>query len=369
MSDRFVFLREVMRPRRLLVVLLVCFGWLSGVMAGQPLVSRLEAVHVAEIHSGGVVQSVNLTQFKDQHLYSIEVLKGDVQQRVVVSGDHGRLMSIKALRDQHWESLYVWPGVRVVAHRGGALLGQPENTLAAIQRAIEVGADMIEVDIRQTKDGHLVLMHDATVDRTTNGSGRVDEMTLAAFQQLEIAGVEGMIMHPPTLREALELMRGRIDSDLDYKAGDLERLLSLVRELDMVKQSTMYGSWDRLRNLGRLEPALRIRPTADYPAQIPQVARELRPAMINMDWHAVTEAGIRSAHVQGCHAFVNCLAGADVDQYIDWAIDAGADYIQSDRPDVVIKMLKDKGLYRTGETLGDALETPLRASRLVYPFR
>jgi len=69
----------------------------------------------------------------------------------------------------------------VMAHRGGAALA-PENTLTAFHNAVELGVDMIELDIHATKDGHLVVIHDDTMDRTTNGSGRVNDLTLAEIQ-------------------------------------------------------------------------------------------------------------------------------------------------------------------------------------------
>jgi glycerophosphoryl diester phosphodiesterase len=104
----------------------------------------------------------------------------------MVDSVHGRLLRIYHKEEAGLNLVYQWPGVRVVAHRGGALLGPPENTLPAIEKAIEVGADLIEVDIRQTSDGHLVLMHDETVNRTTNGRGRVDSLTLKEIRALEI---------------------------------------------------------------------------------------------------------------------------------------------------------------------------------------
>src|SRR5699024_11167615 len=69
----------------------------------------------------------------------------------------------------------------VMAHRGGAALA-PENTLAAFHNAVELGVDMIQLDIHATKDGHLVVIHDDTMDRTTNGSGRVKDLTLTEIQ-------------------------------------------------------------------------------------------------------------------------------------------------------------------------------------------
>ena len=141
-------------------------------------VDRLQACHLAEIHTGAACESVALETQRDAPVYVVQTRRGDEQHRVVLSAVHGRLLSISRKSGQDWEPAYRWPGIRVVAHRGGALLGPPENTIPAIEKAIEVGADLIEIDIRQTSDGHLVLMHDATVNRTTNGSGPVSAMTL-----------------------------------------------------------------------------------------------------------------------------------------------------------------------------------------------
>jgi glycerophosphoryl diester phosphodiesterase len=332
-------------------------------------ISRLDAVHITEIHTGGTVQSISLTNEGEQQFYLLEALIEGNKLRVHINSKHGRLISIERRDNDSWVSQYRWPGVRVVAHRGGALLGPPENTLPAIEKAIQIGADLIEIDIRQTKDGALVLMHDTTVDRTTDGSGPISQMTLSEVRRLRVSDSNGRDIRVPTLEEALKTMKGRIDADLDYKDGNLEKLITIVRGLGMVKNSTMYGSWERAAQIAQLEPGLRIRPTADFPLQVPRLARELRPAIINLDWHAVSDEAIKQAHLHGCHAFVNCLAGADVDQYIRWAVDAGADYIQSDRPDVVIEILKEKNLYRLGATKGDPLGTPLQTKKLGYPFR
>ena len=75
-------------------------------------------------------------------------------------------------------------GFQVIAHRGGSGLA-PENTLAAFRRSMASGADVLEMDVRTTADGHLVVLHDATVDRTTDGSGAVNEMTLAQLKTLD----------------------------------------------------------------------------------------------------------------------------------------------------------------------------------------
>jgi glycerophosphoryl diester phosphodiesterase len=78
------------------------------------------------------------------------------------------------------------PGPWVVAHRGGAALA-PENTLEAFEKALVLGVDVLEMDLRFSADGAIVVVHDATVDRTTNGRGRVADLTLAELQDLDAA--------------------------------------------------------------------------------------------------------------------------------------------------------------------------------------
>ncbi len=99
----------------------------------------------------------------------------------------------------------------IIGHRGFRTR-YPENTLASFQAALDAGADMIELDIRLSSDGHLVVIHDAEVERTTNGEGPVISYTLAELKQLDA----GIWFHPrfvneriPSLEEVLDLVRGR----------------------------------------------------------------------------------------------------------------------------------------------------------------
>jgi glycerophosphoryl diester phosphodiesterase len=96
-----------------------------------------------------------------------------------------------------------WPewSVAFVAHRGGIIPGYPENTLAAFRQAIEQGAEVIEIDLRGTKDGEIVIIHDETLDRTTNGKGPVSDRTLAELRQLDAGRGERI----PTYEELLQL--------------------------------------------------------------------------------------------------------------------------------------------------------------------
>ena len=107
--------------------------------------------------------------------------------------------------------------IYVAAHRGLSS-DYPENTMAAFRAAIAVGVDQIETDIRVSKDGELVLIHDATVDRTTNGHGRVDEMTFAELRTLRLSGTEHGI---PTLREVLAAVDGKVPLLVELKGENI----------------------------------------------------------------------------------------------------------------------------------------------------
>ncbi len=107
------------------------------------------------------------------------------------------------------------PSVRrylIVAHRGASAY-EPENTLRAFERAIQMGADMSELDAHLSKDGHVIVMHNAAVDQTTNGHGAIADMTLEELKALDAGKGERI----PTLQEVVDLMRGRNGIYLELK--------------------------------------------------------------------------------------------------------------------------------------------------------
>ena len=100
----------------------------------------------------------------------------------------------------------------VIAHRGAKAV-EPENTLRAFSRAMEMGANMIEMDLHATRDGHVVVIHDNDLRHTTNLRGKVSEMTLEEVRRAD-AGKGELV---PTLQETLELTRGKIQLYLEIK--------------------------------------------------------------------------------------------------------------------------------------------------------
>ncbi|MDB4331455.1 glycerophosphodiester phosphodiesterase family protein [bacterium] len=115
------------------------------------------------------------------------------------------------------------PTKGICAHRGASVT-HPENTIPAMKEAIRVGVHMIEFDVAMTQDGRLVLMHDSTVDRTTNGSGKVNELTLLQLQALDAGSFRGSSFantRIPTLQQALAIMPENIWLNVHLK-GDTE---------------------------------------------------------------------------------------------------------------------------------------------------
>lgn len=124
--------------------------------------------------------------------------------------------------------------VMVVAHRANWRDGG-ENTIAAIQSAINLGVDIIEIDLKRTKDGRLILMHDQTLDRTTNGTGKVSDHTLAEIKALDFKDPKS-IGKVPTLEEALTIAKGKIMINLDHAFNYWEEIIPILEKTGTTRQ-------------------------------------------------------------------------------------------------------------------------------------
>lgn len=174
----------------------------------------------------------------------------------------------------------------VVGHR--ATGGQhgviaPENTLAAVKAAIIMGVDGIEIDVRETKDGHLVLMHDDTVDRTTDGHGKVSDMTLAQIRALHVKVAEGMkgdfsCLKVPTFEEVLAMAKDRLFIDIDTKTDRVDLVVKAVEDAGMLKYATVSaGSIGKLKKARELDPDISIQVRPDSVQEIRETLDEFEP--------------------------------------------------------------------------------------------
>lgn len=244
----------------------------------------------------------------------------------------------------------------VSGHRGaGGELGviAPEDTLAAVRAAIVLGIDFVETDPRPTKDGVIVNMHDPSVDRTTDGTGNVDEMTYAEIQALHVrseAPGDFACERVPTLEEVLLAAKGKVHVLVD--ANKTDRVDLLVDAI--VKTGTIAWAIFDTSSVAKIDEALMIEPTlhtmirvadaADLDAQMAHFAAH-PPVIVEID--EASDAGVMSAAVHAAKnrafrdVFVTDVgAGLSNDPSLYQSIfDLGVDIAQTDRPDLVLQTL------------------------------
>src|SRR5215203_4737544 len=136
----------------------------------------------------------------------------------------------------------------IIGHRG-APNAQPENTLTSFALALEQGADALETDLRFTRDGQIVLFHDATLDRMTDGYGQVSEMTLAELKQLRTRAPGGALIDEPipTLAELIEFTHGQTPLLLELKDVHFaerpfcQQLVDLLAAQEMIERCAIVS--------------------------------------------------------------------------------------------------------------------------------
>ena len=255
--------------------------------------------------------------------------------------------------------------VMVVAHRGD-WRGAPENSLQAIENAIEMGVDIVEIDIRPTRDGHLVVIHDKTLDRTTTASGKVSHHTIDELVEVHLRNGYGMpTQHRlPALKEALEVARDRVLVYLDKSEELIPEAYSVVERLGMQDQVLFYGhkTAEELGNeVGDLSKRIHYLPKlgdatpsqhqylsghSRAPAFVTSFAVETSPVLENFAVVKKQKARIWASPLWSelCAGHTDELAVDDPDKAWGWLIERGATILCTDRPEELIKYLDEKGL-------------------------
>ena len=229
--------------------------------------------------------------------------------------------------------------VIVIAHRG-AHEKAPENTLTSFQHAIDLGCDYVEVDVRRTSDGVLILMHDRDVTRTTNGKGNVNELTYAQIQKLTVGKSDKV----PTFDEALGLCRDKIKIYIDHKDAPVAEIIEAVERQKMVDKVIVYSSPDGLREFKKLNPKIWIMPPhPDTAEKIATVRRDLKAETFDGNVRDWTAAHVEAAHAAGAQIWVDNLCENNNETVFQKSLDLGVDAIQTDHPKRLIKYLKAHG--------------------------
>ena len=235
----------------------------------------------------------------------------------------------------------------VISHRGEHL-AHPENTLPAFQAAIDAKADYFELDLRTTSDGQLVLMHDSTVDRMTNGHGAVRDMTFEQIRALDLGAKFGSQFagaRVPTFEEALRLAHGKIGVYVDSKSIAPEDLVAILEKTDMSDKVVIYGGAGFLKRVLALRPALKVMPEAANVDELTKLTEALTPHVVAFDASDFKDEVLRVAQHAKAAIYVDRLGPADNPAAWQDAVDRGANGIQTDHPAALVECLKAKKLH------------------------
>ena len=242
--------------------------------------------------------------------------------------------------------------VMVIAHRGFSGCA-PENTMIAFQKGMEAGSDMIELDVRFSKEGEVVVIHDETLERTTTGNGKVIEKTINELKKLDA----GSKFHSsfsgeriPTLREVLQLAHRQIRVNIELKIGNYERwtILDLaeraLREVEMagMVDQVVFSSFDPIA-LERVLKKNQAAPVAylyNRPWNFPREVTEGRPfSTLTCRKSVLTAENISRAHQEGIRVGVYTLnTEEEMGKFIELKVNA----IITDYPDRLIKILQKR---------------------------
>ena len=259
--------------------------------------------------------------------------------------------------------------VLVVAHRGD-WRNAPENSLQAYRNCIDMGVDMIEIDIHKTQDNQFIVMHDATVDRTTNGKGKIADMTLADIKKLYLKSGHGIKTRHrvPTLEEVLLLAKDKILVNIDKGDNYFDEIYELLLKTGTEKQ-VVIKTYDNLATIQSKSkndiihksifmPIINLDKQEDAEVVVDNYLH-VNPPAFEVTFKTETPKLFRvlnKIRQSGSHLWINSLwsslnAGHDDDLAVEekcpdeawgWILQQGATVIQTDRPMQLIQYLKKK---------------------------
>ena len=243
--------------------------------------------------------------------------------------------------------------IMVAAHRG-AHLKYPENSMPAVSEAVRLGIDVAEVDIRFTKDKKMVIMHDKTVDRTTNGKGLVADYTFEEIRKLKLRIKDSVTNEiVPTLEEVFKIAKGKILVDLDIKErGTVDSIIALVDRMDMKKNCVFFVYRPEYAKIIKerdheLMAMVRTSKTSD----VPEVFKIAKPEAVHIDQGHYNDTVVNVCKSNGSRIWINALG--DVDSKVaagdlnafEEVTKYGANMIQTDQPALLKEYLEARNLY------------------------
>lgn len=195
----------------------------------------------------------------------------------------------------------------IIGHRGASGY-EPENTLSSFKKAIEMGVDMIECDVHQCASGEIVVIHDATVNRTTNGEGFIHEKTLKEIKQLKTTGNEQI----PTLQETLDCINRKVTINIELKGKNTALAVATIIKKYIKEKNWKYDDFlissfnhHELKYIKELIPEIKIAPLlCSLPIDYAKCASALNAYSIHLSNEAIDEHLINDAHQRDLKVYV-----------------------------------------------------------------
>jgi glycerophosphoryl diester phosphodiesterase len=245
--------------------------------------------------------------------------------------------------------------VMVAAHRA-AHNGFVENSLSAIQNALNLGVDIIELDVKVTTDGVVVLNHDGKIDRTTNGTGDPEKYTWAELQQFRLEMPDGALTNErlATLEEALNLVKGKAMVDIDIKTSNLKPVVDVIKKTGTAHQVCFFDNdYDALKEVLTMLPEALLMPRAYSYQMADSALKVFTTEVIHIDESFYTPELTSLIKSKNARIWINALGEPDdlirngkEEQALQNLIKNGANIIQTDEPEILIPLLKKKGLRK-----------------------
>ncbi len=235
----------------------------------------------------------------------------------------------------------------VIAHRGSHLK-VPENTLAAYENAIKEGADYVEIDLRTTKDGHLVIMHDESITRMTGIKGQVIDLNYSEIKGLKIKPAitgDTTTYRIPEFAEVLKLCKGRINIYLDYKDANVKKTYRLLKESGMqnnvvvyLNKEEQYGQWKDVA------PHIPLMASLPENMNISQLNNFLDKKHLDVVDNADNVDLVNLMHKRKIAVWLDVQSDDEGPTKWEQALKLGVDGLQTNHPQKLIKYLEDQGL-------------------------